>query len=208
MSEDEGKGAEKSAEKESSEENEAGKSPNNFKNFLESFQFEIDPERIEESVRGIGDKARQLALDSTNTKVRIKFKGKQLLPDMPLGVFVAAEAATFWYGGLIRALAMNLGMKTLVEVEFLHNTNEKVKEGREFFEQGEVDSAEQCYRDALSIRALDPAANYHLGVLLRVTGRRDEAIKCLEIAAAAKEYKLADKAKLALQKMKGGARTL
>jgi len=175
---------------------------------LNVFQFEVDPEKIEESVRGIGEKARQLALDSTHTKVRIKYRGKQLGTDLPLGVFVAAEAATFWYGGLFRAILMNLGMKALLEVEFIHHTDEKVDEGRSLYEEGEVDAAEKCYREALSIRSDDPSANYHLGVLLRVTGRRNEAIERLEIAASDESFIYADKAQKALDKMRKGKRTL
>ena len=189
----------------SSDDNE---STNADRKSMNVFQFEVDPQKIEESVKGIGETARQLALDSTHTKVRIKYKGKQLGSDFPLGVFVAAEAATFCYGGVFRALLMNLGMKALLDVEFVHHTDEKVDEGRALYAEGEVDAAEKCYRDALAIRADDPAANYHLGVLLRVTGRRNEAIERLERAAADPKFIHADKAQNALDKMKKGSRTL
>ena len=172
------------------------------------FHFELDPEKIEESVKSIGDRARQLALDSTHTKVRIKYKGKQLGSDFPLAVFIAAEAATFWYGGIIRALLMNLGMKTLLEVEFIHHTDEKVDEGRALYEEGEIDAAEKCYREALEIRSDDAAANYHLGVLLRVTGRRNEAIERLERAASDPKFRYSEKAQKAVDKMRQGKRTL
>ena len=53
-----------------------------------------------------------------------------IVPEMSLGVFLAAEAATFWYAGLIRALAMNIGMGSLIEVEFVHQASEKIAEGK------------------------------------------------------------------------------
>ena len=178
------------------------------KTLLESFQFELDPEQMENSLSNLREKVRQLAVDSRHTKVRIKFKGKAIAPDIPLGFFVAAEAATFWYGGLIRALVVNLGVRTLIEIEFIHTGDEKVAEGRELYADGEVQEAEKCYREALRLRPKDPEAHYHLGVLLRVIGRRDEAITHLEIAAATEDFPLAEKAQEALDRMKSGKRTL
>ena len=180
----------------------------NKKTLLETFQFELDPEQIESSLQKLRVQVKQFAVDSRHTKVRIKFKGKPIAPDIPLGVFVAAEAATFWYGGLLRALAVNLGVRTLVEVEFIHTGTEKLAEGRELFADGEVIAAEACYREALQLRPKDPNVHYHLGVLLRVIGRRNEAIKHLEIAAETEGFSLAGKAKDALHKMKAGKRSL
>ena len=174
------------------------------KTLLETFQFELDPEQLEGSLQTLREHVKQFAVDSRHTKVRIKFKGKPIAPDIPLGFFVAAEAATFWYGGLLRALVVNLGVRTLVEVEFIHTGTEKVAEGRELFADGEVMEAEACYREALRLRPKDPEAHYHLGVLLRVIGRRNESLKHLEFAAKAEGFPLAGKAKEALQKMKAG----
>ena len=141
------------------------------------------------------------------TKVRIKFRDKVIVPEMPLGVFLAAEVATFWYAGLIRALVVNLGVRSLIEVEFIHQSSEKLTEGREAYEEGEVDLAEKLYREGLEMRPHDPVINYHLGVLLRVTARRDEALACFEIAAE-QESEVQEKATKALEKMKRGPRTL
>jgi hypothetical protein len=57
------------------------------------------------------------------------------------------------------------------------------------------------------MRPDDPAALYALGVLLRVTGRREEAMSCLEKVAATENPDRA-KAVEALEKMKRGLRTL
>ena len=180
---------------------------NEFKKMLDKIQVELDPEKIEKSITTLQDKVRRLTNDGLYTKVRIKFRDRVIVPEIPLGVFLAAEAATFWYAGLIRALAVNLGMRTFIEVEFIHKSAEKVAEGKKAFEEGEVELAESLYREALEMRADDPIACYHLGVLLRVTGRRDEAIRCFEITASYdSEFK--DKAQVALEKMKRGNRSL
>lgn len=173
----------------------------NIKGLLNRFQIEIDPDEIEQSIRDLSDKVRQFAADGRYTKVRIKFRGKTILPDVPLSAFIAVEAMTFWYGGLIRALAVNLGMKTFIEIELVHEGDELVAEGRGLYEDGETASAERKYREALEMRPNDPAANYHLGVLLRVLQRKEESIACLQIAASAEEYENAEKAARLLEKM-------
>jgi tetratricopeptide (TPR) repeat protein len=183
------------------------KDDSEFQKLIDKIQIELDPEKIEQSFSGLQDRVRRITSDGMYTKVRIKFRGKTIVPEMPLGVFLAAEVATFWYAGLLRALAVNLGMKSLIEVEFIHRSTEKVAEGREAYEEGEVDLAEKLYREALDMRPDDPIACYHLGVLLRVTARRDEALRCFETAAIY-ESEVQEKAKKALEKMKRGPRTL
>jgi len=195
-------------QEEKSKKDKSKKENKDFSKLLESFQIEIDPNEIESSIKELKNKVRQFAQDSRHTKVRIKFRGKALMPDLPLGVFVAAEAATFWYAGLLRALAVNLGMRAFVQVELIHASEEKVAEGCEHYRNGDVEDAEACFREALEMRSQDPAANYHMGVLLRVIGRREEALAHLKIAAEAEEYENAEKAQEILDKMNRGTRTL
>ena len=184
------------------------KEKNDFKKMLESFQIEIDPNEIESSIKSLQKKVQRFAKDSRHTKVRIKFRDKALMPDLPLGVFIAAEAATFWYAGLLRALAVNLGMRAFVKVELIHASDEKVAEGCRLYQDGDVEDAEACFREALEMREDDAAAHYHLGVLLRVIGRRDEALQHLQQAAETEGYENASKAQDILDKMNRGKRTL
>jgi tetratricopeptide (TPR) repeat protein len=179
-----------------------------WKDFVDSIRVEIDPTEMDESVKRIQEQVKKVAQDGRYTKVRIKYNGKQLGPDIPLGVFLAAEAATLWYAGLIRALVMNLGMRSVIDVEFVHQGTEKVAEGRELYADGEMESAEKCYLEALEIREDDPYAHYHLGVLLRVTGRKKEAIKHLEISAATEGFEYAQKAQDILDRMTNTIRTI
>ena len=178
------------------------------KRLLEDFQVEIDPEKIDEAVRSIADQVRQAVDQGRFTKVRIKYRGKALMPDIPLAVFVATEAVTFWYAGLLRALVVNLGVRTVIEVELIHDAVGKVAQGNELFLAGEVDAAEELYREALRMKRDHPEALYHLGVLLRVTGRRKEALECFEKVAELPGHALQEKALDALERMSRVPRSL
>ena len=153
-------------------------------------------------------RVRQMVDQGRYTKVRLKYKEKALLPDIPLTVFLATEAMTLWYAGVLRALLVNLGARAIIEVEFIHDAEEKVAEGVELYMAGEVEAAEAKYREALKMKNDDGAALYHLGVLLRVTGRRDEAISCFERVAEQKGHPEAERAADALSRLKRGPRTL
>jgi len=165
------------------------------------FRIEIDPDRVDEAVRSLSERVRKFVEHGRYTKVRIKYKGKPLVKDIPLGVFVATEAMTFWYGGLLRALMVNIGIQAIIEVELIHDADEQVAEGKDLYMAGEVQAAEEKYRKALSMRPDDPSALYNLGVLLRVTGRRQEAIEALQASAKDIEHPDAIKAAEALTRM-------
>ena len=175
---------------------------------FEGFKLEVDPEQVDEAVRNLTEQVKRLVDQGRYTKVRILWKGKPLMRDIPLGVFVATEAVTFWYAGLLRALVVNLGARTVLEIKFIHDAEEKVAEGIALYMDGEVEAAEKLYREALRMKADDSAALYNLGILLRVTGRRAEALSCLEKAAADLEFPDHEKAAEAVEKMKRGPRTL
>lgn len=173
----------------------------------ERIWWEVDPEAVEASLRQLQRKARELFEQGRYTRVRLRYKGKQLGTDIPLGALLAMEGLGLLIASPLYLLVANLGVKAFIEVEFIHEAEDRVKEGLELFNTGEVDAAEAKYREALAMRAEDPAALYALGILLRVTGRREEAMGCLEKVAAT-ENPDRTKAVEALDKMKRGARTL
>ena len=175
---------------------------------FENLKVEVDPDRIDESVRNLTEQVRRMVSEGRYTRVRILYRGKPLMRDIPLSVFLATEAVTFWYAGLLRALVVNLGARTIIDVQFIHEASDRVAEGVELFMAGEVEAAEAKYREALRIKPADGAALYHLGVLLRVTGRRTEAIECLEKVAASEDHPDREKAAEALDRLKRGPRTL
>lgn len=174
----------------------------------DSFRWEIDPKAIEASLRALRERIRALVDQGRYTKVRFSYKGRQLLPDLPLGGVVAAEGLSLALLGPLQVLLMNLGVKAFIEVELVHEASERVREGEDLLAAGEVDAAEQKYREALAMKPDDGAALYRLGVLLRVTGRRDEAIAAFEKVAAMTEHADAPRAAEALERMRRGGRTL
>lgn len=170
-------------------------------NFFERFRVDIDPDAIDESLREMGTKVRGLVDQGRYTKVRVSYKGKQLGPDIPMGVFLAGEVASFWWAGPMRAIVMNLGVKTFIEVELVHEADGRVREGVALFMDGEVEQAEAKYREALRMRPGDTAALYNLGVLLRVTGRKPDAVDALREAGEDEEHPDGAKAREALGRM-------
>ncbi len=170
--------------------------------WLERIKVELDPERMDQSLKVLTDKLRHYAEQGRYTRVRIKYKGKPIIPDIPLFALIAVEAATLWWAGPLRVLVVNLGVKTFVELELVHAAGEKVQEGQALFLDGEVEQAEALYREALRIKPGDPSALYHLGVLLKVTGSKDKAKECFELAAKAGDHPDAQRAQQALDKLR------
>jgi tetratricopeptide (TPR) repeat protein len=174
----------------------------------DGFRWEIDPDAIDESIRQLRERLRKLFDQGRYTRVRLLYKGKPLLPDMPLAALVAAEGLSLVLAGPLRFLVVNLGVKAFIEVEFIHEATERVAEGQELFAAGEVEAAEAKYREALQMKPDDVAALYHLGVVLRVTGRRAEAIEVFTRAARSPDHPEGARAAEALERMQRGARTL
>lgn len=151
------------------------------------FQFEIDPERIQDTLARLRGRIQESFVAGRYTKVRLSYRGKAIGPDIPLAVFLAGEGVAFWLISPIAALLVNLGARAILDVEFVHEADELVQEGLELYLQGEVEAAEAKYRAALDRRADDPSALYNLGTLLRVQGRKDEALAILRKAAMGPE---------------------
>lgn len=161
---------------------------------FDGVRIEIDPEQVEDAARRAREAledARARLRDGVEhgryTKVRLSFRGRQVGPDIPLAAFLAGEGLAVLALGPLWALLGNLGAKAVLEVEFLHEADELVARGNEAYMHGELEAAEACYRDALDRRPDDPSACYHLGVLLRITGRPDEARRVLRRAAMGPE---------------------
>src|SRR5262245_1600795 len=79
----------------------------------QSLPFEIDPKAVEESLIKLRDQVTHWAKKGRYTKVRFKFRGKQMLPDIPLAAVVAVEGMTFYWAGLLRALVFTLAGNTV-----------------------------------------------------------------------------------------------
>ena len=186
------------------------------RNPFEGFRIEIDPQKVDEAVQTIRERIRSSSAwvqssvaHGRYVKVRLSYKGKPIGPDIPLAMFLAGEGLAFLVISPLVAVVVNLGAKALLEVEFIHEADQLVEEGLSAYLDGEVERAEQKYRDALKRRPDDPAALYNLGTLLRVTGRKEEAITTLRRAAMGHEgHPDVTRASEALDKLTSGKKPL
>jgi tetratricopeptide (TPR) repeat protein len=146
--------------------------------------FEIDPKRVEESLRKLQDEVVHWANKGRYTKVRFKFRGKQLLPDLPLAAVVAAEGLTFYWGGILRALIANVVGGSVIQVELVNDADKRVQAGREALLSGDVDQALALFREALSMDRDNAPAHLNVGVALKLKGDRAGALAAFEKARA------------------------
>lgn len=153
------------------------------KEWVETFEWTVDPENVDDSLRELSLKLKTVASQARYTRIRIKYKGKQIGPEIPMAVFLTAEVAAAWWAGPLRALVFTLGVRSVLEIEMVHEAGAKVQQGVDLFLDGEVDQAEAMYRAALEMKPGDTPALYNLAVLLRVTGRQEEAEQNFEQAA-------------------------
>jgi len=144
--------------------------------------FEIDPKRVEESLKKLQGEMVHWANKGRYTKVRFKFRGKQLLPDLPLAAVVAAEGLTFYWGGILRVLVANVVGKSVLQVEFINDSEKRVQAGKEALLSGDVDQALAEFREALSMDRDNASAHLNVGVALKLKGDREGALAAFEKA--------------------------
>ena len=144
--------------------------------------FELDPRRLEEGLKSLQGELVHWANKGRYTRVRFKFRGKQLLPDLPLAAVVAAEGLTFYWAGILRALMASVAGASLLTVEFVNDADKRVQVGRECLLSGEVEEAQAHFREALAMDRDHAGAHLNLGVTYKLQGRRELAAAALEKA--------------------------
>ena len=146
--------------------------------------LEVDPRRIEESLQKFKSELVNWANKGRYTKVRFKFRGKQLLPDLPLAAVAAAEGLTFYWGGILRALIINLAGRSVLDVELVNASEQKILRAREAVLSGEVDKGAAELREALAMDRDNPTVHLNLAVIAKLKGDVAEARRALERARA------------------------
>jgi tetratricopeptide (TPR) repeat protein len=144
--------------------------------------IEVDPKRVEEALAKVTGELRHWANKGRYTRVRFKFRGKQLLPDLPLAAVVAAEGLTFYWGGILRMLVANMAGGSLLDVEFVNDSEKKVQAGREALLSGDLEAALGHFRMALDMDRDSATAHLNIGVALKLKGDREGAREALEKA--------------------------
>ena len=141
---------------------------------------DVQPGAIDEALRKVTDTLRQWANAGRYTKVRFKFRGKPLLPDLPLAAVMAAEGLTFYWTGILRALLVNVAGRSVLDVELVNDSEHHVQKGKEELLSGEVDRAIAEFRAALAKQHDNPRAQLNLGIALKLKGDRAGARAALE----------------------------
>jgi tetratricopeptide (TPR) repeat protein len=145
---------------------------------------DVQPGAIDEALRKVTDTLRQWANAGRYTKVRFKFRGKPLLPDLPLAAVMAAEGLTFYWTGILRALLVNVAGRSVLDVELVNDSERHVQKGKEELLSGEVDRAISEFRTALAKQHDNPRAHLNLGIALKLKGDRAAARAALDRAKA------------------------
>ncbi len=132
--------------------------------------FEIDPTRIEESLASLRDTAVKWAKKGRYTKVRFKFRGKQMLPDIPLAALLAVEGVTFYWTGLLRALVFNVAGKSVFDVELVNDAEKEIARGKEALLSGDLKAALAAFREAEQMDHDNVTVHINLGIALKLQG--------------------------------------
>jgi tetratricopeptide (TPR) repeat protein len=135
-----------------------------------TFPFEVDPKKIEESLERFKEQVVKLAKKGRYTKVRFKFRGKQLLPDLPLAAVAAVEGLTFYWAGLLRLLVFNLASRTVLEVELVNDSEKRIQKGKEALLSGELEAALKAFKEALDMDPDNAHVHLNLGVAHKLKG--------------------------------------
>ena len=143
----------------------------------EPITIEIDRqlERLDDALEKVRDEVAYWAKKGVYTRVRFKFRGKPLLPDIPVAAFMAAEAASFWWGGLLRALAMNLGGRALFDVELISDAQPHLARGQEHLLEGDIEEALEEFYKALAVDRNLASAHLQVGICHKIQGDKEKA---------------------------------
>jgi hypothetical protein len=147
-----------------------------------TFPVELNPSALDEGLRKMKDQLMDWAKKGRYTRVRLKFRGKALLPDLPLAAFVAAEGLTFYWGGILRALLMNVAGRSVFDVELVNDSDGRVEAGKRELLAGELENALGFFAEALDMDRANPRAHLHLGVALKLKGDKTGAVMALRRA--------------------------
>ncbi|MFC1849940.1 DnaJ domain-containing protein [candidate division CSSED10-310 bacterium] len=169
---------------------------------VERIKFETTGKNFEKVLPSLIEKVDNLLNRVQDHNVRLKYRGKQIGPDVPMGYVIALEALGLMGAGMVRTLVANLGVKTLFDVEVISRSEQFVKKGDEYYQNGELDLAQQQYFTALNLNNKSALACIRLGVLNKIRGNSEEARSWFQKAQIYEpESPLAEEAQEQLKKL-------
>ena len=131
-------------------------------------------EGFESAFAKITEQARDLMAKGQHTRVRVKFRGKQVA-EIPIAVVAAAEVASFWWFGPLRVVLGHVVGRAVLDVEFVSNADHHVAEGRRWLQEGEMEKALAEFDKALSIDRRHAGAHLGRGIALKLRGDKASA---------------------------------
>jgi tetratricopeptide (TPR) repeat protein len=131
-------------------------------------------EGLEGAFARITAQARDLMAKGQHTRVRIKFRGKQVA-EVPIAAVAAAEVASFWWFGPLRVVLAHVVGKAVLEVEFVSNADQHVVEGRRWLQEGEMEKALAEFDKALGVDRRHAGAHLGRGIALKLRGDKASA---------------------------------
>ena len=132
----------------------------------------------------VSEQARDLMSKGQHTRVRIKFRGRQIA-ELPIAVVAAAEVASFWWFGPLRVVLGHVVGKAVLDVEFVSNADHNVAAGKAALADGELDKAVAEFDKALAMDRRHAGAHLGKGIALKLRGDKASARKSFEQAEEA-----------------------
>jgi tetratricopeptide (TPR) repeat protein len=139
---------------------------------------------VQQSVKALASDLAELVKKGRYTKVRVKLGKKQVLPDVPVGVALAAGGLTAALVGPLQAVLGTMVGQTMLNVELISDASHHVARGRELILAGELDQALSQFRTAVAIDRDYPPAHLNIGIALKLKGDREGARISFERASA------------------------
>ena len=130
--------------------------------------LEINTDKIDESISQAVEKVQYWYKQGLIHKVRLKYKGKAILPDIPLSYFMLVQVATFFLSGVVRALAINIGAKIFFEVEMINDAEEMLKRARDLYLDGDLDEAIVMLEKVIKLDKNYAEAFLYLGIIHKI----------------------------------------
>src|SRR5437016_12336691 len=141
-------------------------------------------EGLDDAFTKVSQQARDLMAKGQHTRVRIKFRGKQIA-ELPIAAVAAAEVATFWWFGPLRVVFAHVVGKAILDVEFVSNADHHVAQGRKLLGDGELEKSIAEFEKALSMDRRHAGALLGKGIALKLKGDKGSARECFEQAEEA-----------------------
>jgi len=127
----------------------------------------------------VSEQARDFMSKGQHTRVRIKFRGKQIA-ELPIAVVAAAEVASFWWFGPLRVVLGHVVGKAILDVEFVSNADHHVAEGRKLLGDGELEKAIVEFEKAIAMDRRHAGALLGKGIALKLKGDKIAARECFQ----------------------------